>query len=330
MKRMAFVLLLLALSSQVSAQTPPPLPPIPTPLPLPNCPQIGYGNVNGIYYWGTSRCPSTVVVGFGQTAGEVEKGCNSMNTSQCNSPIFPIVPLTRGEKLGQYELTACTEPEGTQAERDQKLQKIVNECERLARHLTKLTGKSDEHSLDHLRRLTVWRNFLPSYIKYLRTSTDSVESKIESYCRSTASRKSFITAFREHEAVWSVSYLDLGRPSKRAHILNKQQSGSLVSADAIVPSPSIYATVMNIQVYKVEGPDIPGGEIYFKVYTFQEKANPGNYIHYGVQVYNAGSYTPIAGILQNRNNYGHVLSDVSGSAVYLVSSVTDLSVPVDP
>jgi hypothetical protein len=119
--------------------------------------------------------------------------------------------------------------------------------------------------------------------------------------------------------------------SKRAHILNKQQTQPLVSADALKPIPTADFKLMNEAVYKVNMDDLAGTPtIYFKTFTFAAKTNPDNYMHYGVQVSDAGDFTAKTGKFKNRNAYGHLLSNASGTAVFLVSSVDDLSVPVDP
>jgi hypothetical protein len=335
MKRMAFVLLLLSLTSQANAQvtpTPPPAPiPLPSPVIIPNCPMRHYGTVNNIWFWGTGTCPLTLVTGFGQTNGSVTIGCKASNPNECNSAINPILPYSKEEKFGSYELKACAEPQSTAAERDDKLQKIIKECEKLAKHLKKILDKPDEHSLDQRTRIGNWRTYLLKFIVYLETSTDSVENKIAAYCTSTMDRKSVVESLREHEAEWSKTYVDLGMTSKRAHILNKQQTQPLVSADALKPIPTADFKLMNEAVYKVNMDDLAGTPtIYFKTFTFAAKTNPDNYMHYGVQVSDAGDFTAKTGKFKNRNAYGHLLSNASGTAVFLVSSVNDLSVPVDP
>jgi len=352
MKQVFWMLLLLAVPSELMAQIEfPPLPP-PPPLTLPDCPERFMGKANGIWYWVTQTCTTPLLSGFGQSGREMQTGCAG---EVCIDPIMLVAThvLQSEQKDNDVEargfrLTACGLSQDTPAELDEKLKAILEESRQLDRYLLRLEQSPDELTVDHVQRIQCWRAYLCCLIAYLEDTSpgaDSPEKKIANYCTSTPDRRSVLETYRQHEAAWSTTFVD--GISGRGFLLDRMQKGPLVSADMVVIEKAPGFIVIDNGVYEVtvgrlrpnrqddneadtakkdNVPEYASKTVYFRTFTFQKANDPRVYSPVGIQVSDPGRYKPRPAKITNRNTFGHLIQASPGSAFFLVSSVDDLSI----
>jgi hypothetical protein len=340
MRSVFWLLVLLLVPSQAIAHMMFPSPPQPVPLQVPNCAMQLMGIANNVHYWVTGACPLTPngPTGFGQTMKLVPTGCcmdpmdpDPMNAKKCCSTVALVSTLGAGAlvaKVGGFELTACSLPESTPQELDNKLREIIKECKRIDKYLKKLTkiGNS-EISGDRRILIAVWQNYIASLISYLEDpdpSADPVVTRVYNYCNTV------VEAFRKHEANWSTPTLKPGN-GKPASVRDESLT-SLLAADAVifVPEPGVTHFSSSDKVWEIKVNDLPGNTsktVYFKTFTYwKTDEGPLKAAQFGMQVSGPGTSNPQKAKFKDRNTYGHKIASNDESQLFLVSSFDDLSV----
>jgi hypothetical protein len=310
------------------------------------------GKANGIWYWATQTCKAPFTTGSGQTTSEVPTGCtNGVCNHSISAAMMPVMQPVQKElnvETGGFPLSACSLPQDTPAEIDEKLKAIIEESKQLQEYLLKLEQFPLELTVDHLKRIQCWRAYLCCLIAYLEDASpgaDPPEKKIANYCTSAEGRKSVVETYREHEAAWSITFVDGARG--RAFILDRQQKAPLVSAEQVLIEKGPGFIVIDKGVYEVtvgnlkaDPPDdkkpdsLSKGElpayisktVYFRTFTFQKADDSRVYSNVGFQVLDPGTFTAKPAKITNRNTFGHLIQADPGSAFFLVSSVDDLSI----
>jgi len=313
MRTLFWLLILMGVPSQLSAQEMPFMPDPPS-MGLPNCPVHLMGTSNGIFYYATSDC-SSGTSGYGQSTTDLTGMLSCCVGSECKPgcQVTPTFSGTSGSGLKTMSSLPTCDP------KTMTLQEAVDQCQARLDYLDTLSTHPEVANRTK-GRISGWRGRVQAMLNYLNNNGQPEADRISNYCTK------FVPKDAIHEYYWSHAVLEL--QSRKQVISGIPQPSLPLQSEVLFDAKGSGASPKLGPLLKINVTSLQGGNktVFFQTIVVTDGARN---FRIGLEVDPTGVTEVGEAKFVDRHKHGHLIQATSGpnpGVRYLVSSYTNLEI----